>query len=171
MNKKIIIYYFPKGLRYTTPIIVASGIYLIIISHFIWGGLLVLLTAIMITTRYVTEINFEKKVYQDYLFFLGLSLNREVKRFNHIERIIVTKGNYSQMLNTRVQSRQMNWSDYTGTIIHDGTGKLDLLTSINKDELIRELIVYAQFLEVGIEDRTTSRPYWVDLNKAAKSLN
>lgn len=166
MTKEIIIPYFPKGMKYATPLIAGLGIYLIILGHPIWGTLLLIPVPFILTTKYVTELNFDERFYNDYLSLLGFTLSKEVKRFNHIDRIIITKGNYSQNLNTRIQSRQMNWSDYTGTLIHDSTGRLDLLTRTDKDELITELIAYADFLKIGIEDRTTSRPYWIDVTKA-----
>jgi hypothetical protein len=169
--KKIIIPYFPKGMQYATPLILGLSIYLMITGHHVWGTVLLLPCPFILTTKYVTEIDFDNKVYRDYVSLLGFAVSQEVKRFNHIERIIITKGNYSQTINSRIQSRQMDWSDYTGTIIHDGTGKLDILTRVDKDELVRELIAYADFLKVGIEDRTTSRHYWVDLAKGTKSLN
>lgn len=158
-------------MQYVTPLIFGLGIYLMIAGHPVWGTLCLLPIPFILTTKYVTEIDFDNKVYRDFISLLGFSISQEVKRFSHIDRIIITKGNYSQTLNTRIQSRQMNWSDYTGTIIHDGTGKLDILTRVDKDELVRELIAYADFLKVGIEDRTTSRHYWVDMNKAVKNLN
>jgi hypothetical protein len=168
--KKIIIPYFPKGMKYATPVIAGLGIFLMITGHPVWGSLFLLPCPFILTTNYVTEINFDDKVYRDYIVMLGIAMSKEVKRFNHIDRIIITKGNYSQTLNTRVQSRQMNWSDYTGTLIHDGTGRLDLLTRTDKDELVKELVAYAAFLKVGIEDRTTRQHYWVDMNKVMRSL-
>jgi len=171
MIKKIIIPYFPKGMQYATPLIFGLSIYLMITRHWIWGIVVLIPCPFILTTRYVTEIDFETKVYRDYVSLLGMSVSQEIKRFNHIDRIIITKGNYSQTINSRIQSRQMDWSDYTGTLIHDGTGKLDLLTRTDKDELVKELVAYAAFLKVGIEDRTTNRPYWVDMNRVVKSLN
>ena len=165
MIKKIIIPYFPKGMKYATPLIAGLGIYLIIMGHPVWGTLFLLPNPFILTTNYVTEINFDDKVYRDYLVMLGVTLNKEEKRFNHIDRIIITKGNYSKTLNSRIQSRQITWSDYTGTLIHDGAGKLDLLTRVDKDELVRELIAYANFLKVGIEDRSTNLHYWVNTLK------
>lgn len=171
MIKKIIIPYFPKAMKYATPLIAALGIYLIFTNYPIWGILLLLPCPFILTTNYATEIDFDDKVYRDYLVTLGIRLNKEEKRFNHIDRIIITKGNYSQTLNTRIQSRQMNWSDYTGTLIHDGNGKLDLLTRTDKDELVKELVAYAAFLKVGIEDRTTNKHYWVDMDRVVRSLS
>ena len=165
MTKKITIPYFPKGLKYTTPLFFGIGIYLIIMRYPIWGVVLILAGAIILTTYYVTEINLSEKSYRDYLSLLGLTLNEESKKFNKIDKIVITKGNYSQTINTRVQSRQLDWSDYTGTLILDNDDTLDLLTRNDKKELLKGLKEFTDFLKVGVEDRTTSQPFWVDMSK------
>ena len=165
MTKKITIPYFPKGLKYATPLFFGTGIYLIVIRYPIWGGLLILAGVVIITTNYVTEINLKEKSYRDYLSLLGLTLNEESKKFNKIDRIVITKGNYSQTINTRAQSRQLDWSDYTGTLILDNDNTLDLLTRNSKKELIKGLKEFTDFLKVGVEDRTTSEHRWVDMTK------
>ena len=165
MTKKITIPYFPKGLKYTTPLFFVIGIYLIILHYPIWGVVLILAGAIIVTTNYVTEINLKEKSYCDYLSLLGLTLNEESKTFNTIDRIVITKGRYSQTINTRVQSRQLDWSDYTGTLILDNNESLDLLTMNDKKELLKGLKEFTDFLKVGVEDRTTNQYHWVDMSK------
>jgi hypothetical protein len=131
----------------------------------IWAGILIILAIIILTTEYVTEIDIEKKQYRDYLSFLAIHLSEERRLFSRIEKIVITKGNYSQTINTRVQSRQLDWLDYTGTLIFD-VGSLDLLTRTDKSQLIIGLKEFAEYCKVGIEDQSTGRHYWVDLAKA-----
>lgn len=165
MTKKITIPYFPKGLKYITPLLVGAGGWLIIIHYPIWGVLLIILAAVMLTTNYVTEIDLHEKFYRDYVSLLGLKLNVEAKKFKQLDRIIITKGNYAQTINTRVQSRQMDWSDYTATLLLDSDGSLDLLSRINKQELLQGLKEFSDFLQVDVEDQTTNQHYWVDMKK------
>ena len=165
MIKKIIIPYFPKGLKYITPLLAGAGIWLSFIQHPLWGGLLIIVGVIILTTNYVTEINLTEKCYRDYLSMTGIKLNEEVKRFKQLDRIIVSKGNYSQTVNTRVQSRQMDWADYTATLLMDGGMTLDLITKIDKRELMLGLKDFSDFLGVNVEDRTTNQHYWVDMRK------
>jgi hypothetical protein len=139
-----------------------AGIYLAVAGAVIWAGILTLLGVIMLTTEYVTEIDIDSKQYRDYLSFLTLAFSEDRKHFSRIEKIIICKGNYSQTINTRVQSRQLDWSDYTGTLILD-SGSLDLLTRTDKRQLIVELKRFAEYCNVGIEDQSTGRHYWVDL--------
>ena len=164
MTKKITIPYFPLGMKYATPLIFGGAFYLASINYYSWSVILVLLTGIILTTKYVTEINLNEKKYIDYLSLLWIPLNVETKTFIHVDRIVITKGNHAQMINTRAQSRQLDWSDYTGTLITDNS-TLDLLTRNSKRELITGLKEFAEFLNVGIEDRTSSQYYWVDLTR------
>jgi hypothetical protein len=165
VKKKIIIPYFPKGLTYMTPILAGVAIWLIIISYPIWGSLLIVLAFVILTTKYVTEINLNSKSYQDYLFLLGLKLNVEENRFKQLDRIVITKGNYAQTVNTRVQSRQMEWADYTATLLMDDNLTLDLVTRTDKQELMKGLKEFSDFLQVEVEDQTTGKHYFVDMNK------
>src|SRR6185436_5972294 len=103
MTKKITIPYFPKGLKYATPLFFGTGVYFTVIRYPIWGVLLIVVGAVILTTHYVTEINLKENTYRDYLSLLGIPLNEESKKFNKIDRIVITKGNYSQTINTRAQ--------------------------------------------------------------------
>lgn len=163
MIKKITIPYFPKGLKYVTPLVFGAGIYLITLSYFVFAVILILVGAIIITSKYVTEINLNLKTYSDYLSILGISINAERKKFDKIDRIVITKGNYAQTINTRAQSRQMDWADYTGTLLLDQNDTLELLTMTDKKELLHGLKEFTDFLRVGVEDRTTNQYYWIDL--------
>ena len=162
MIKKITIPYFPRRIKYVTPLIFGGALYLASINYYGWSVFLVLLIGIILSTKYVTEINLIDKKYVDYLSLLWIPLNVETKTFNRVDRIVITKGNYAQTINTKAQSRQLDWADYTGTLITDNS-TLDLLTRNSKRELIRGLKEFAEFLNVGIEDRTSSQYYWVDL--------
>jgi hypothetical protein len=168
MKKKIVIPYFPMGLKWISPVFFFAGLYLIAVAHPVWGVVLILLTGIILTTRYVTEIDLQKRACNDYLSMLGIPFSKEVKKFNAPDRILVTKGNYAQNVQSRIQSRTMSWSDYTGTLIFDDGGHLDLLTRNDKKELLLGLKEFADFLKVGVEDHSTNHHYWVDFSQVVK---
>lgn len=165
MTKKVIIPYFHKALKYTTPLIFGLGLFIILKGFIIWGLLLLLIGYVILSTKYITEINLKDKLYRDYLFFLGFHLDEEISRFQKLDHIVITKGDYSQAINTRSRSRQLDWVDYSGTLLFDGNQSLNLLTRNEKDELVKGLKDFAEFLDVGIEDRTTHHHYWIDLMK------
>ena len=164
MTKRIIIPYFPQGMKYATSLLFGAAVYLFLIERPIWASLLVLLGIIILTTSYVTEINLKEKSYDDYLSLLWIPLNREQKRFKFIDRIVISKGNHSQTLNSRIQSRQMDWTDFTGTLILDND-TLDLVTHTDKKKLLHALREFSDFLKVDVEDRTTNLRYWIDMTK------
>ena len=63
---------------------------------------------------------------------MGIPLNEEKRNFSVLDRIIITKSNNAQKVNTRAQSRQLNWTDYTATLLIDDNDSLDLLTKNRK---------------------------------------
>lgn len=164
MIKKIVIPYFPKAMKYGTPLLFGTGVYLFVIEHAIWALVLTVLGIIILTTNYITEINLGDKSYDDYLSFLWIPLNRDKKRFKHVDRIVISKGNYSQTLNSRIQTHQMDWTDYTATLVLDND-KLDLITHTNKKHLLHALREFSDFLKVDVEDRTSSEHGWIDMTK------
>ncbi len=76
---------------------------------------------------------------------MGLSLNVEAKSYNELKKIVITKGSYAQTLNSRIQSRQLDWIDFTATLVMDN-GTLDLITRNDKDLLVRGTREFARFL-------------------------
>lgn len=165
MTKRITIPYFPKGLKHITPLFFAIGAYLVF-QHLVLGLMLWLVSIMILTTHYATEINLKEKCYKDYFSFFGLQLKKKFKRFNQLDRIIITKENFSQTINTRAQTRQLNWSDYTGTLLYDNNDHLALMTRSDKRELLMVLKEFAGFLNVQVEDRTTGQYFWIDMEKA-----
>ncbi len=145
--------YFPKALKYVTPILGAVAIYLVRIEHPIWGVVLLALALVVLTTEYTTQVDDKKKEILDSISILWIPLNTEVKKFNRLTKIVVTKGNYAQTVNTRAQSRQLYCSYYTGTLILDYDDSIDLITDTDKGRLIERLRVIATELGVTIEDR------------------
>src|SRR5690606_12079327 len=113
----------------------------------------------------VTEIDLNGKEYRDFLSFLYIPVEEEKVRFSTVDKIVITKDNHSQMLNSRSRSRQIDWASFTGTLILDKNKTLELLTRNDKKELIKVLKEFAEFLKVDIEDQTTSRHYLVDITK------
>lgn len=166
MTKKIITPYFPSGMKYVAaPLCFAAALFLVLHTYYVWSLLLLLTGVLVFTTHYVMEMSIRERYIKDYLSIVGIKMNTEIKKFNNLDQITIVKGNYAQTVNTRVQSRQMNWSDYTATLIMDNRDSLDLLTRTDKHELLKELKPFSDFLQVGVEDRTVAEPYWIDMTK------
>ena len=164
--KKILIPYFPLGIKISSLLLVGMAGYLVTINNYAWAVILILLTVIIFTTNYVTEINISEKVCRDYLSFLTIPFQEDVIKFSKIDKLIITKANHSQMLNTRSRSRQLDWASFTGSLVLDDNQKsLDLLTRNDRTELIKGLKEFSSFLQVDIEDHTTSSFFVIDTTK------
>jgi hypothetical protein len=164
MRKKITIPYFPLGFKIISPLFLGAGGYLFYTNHWFWGSVLLLFVVMIFTTNYVTEIDLVNKLYRDYLWFFSIPLNQDSGKFNKLEHIVITKGNYAQNINTRSRSTKLDWSDYTATLIMDNA-RLDLLTRNSKSDLLKELKEFVQFLKVDVEDQTTNQYYWIDMSR------
>lgn len=146
--------YFPKGLKYCTPFLFAGAVFLAWKEHPLWALVLIFLTLVILTTAYVTIIDTHKKIITDSINVIWIPLGTEIKKFNTTSKIVITKGSYSQAINTRSQSRQLDWSDYTGTLLLDDHDSIDLITDTDKSRLIEHLQLIATELGVPVEDRT-----------------
>lgn len=161
MMRKIKIPYFPAALRYAVPLPSAFAVYLLANEFVIWACAIALLSIILLTTNYVTEINVHKKECRDFLSFLGMPLQVETLKFQKVNKIVITKERHSQMANTRSRSRQLDWSTFTGTVLFDERRILTLLTRTDKKDLIISLKDFADLLNVNIEDHTTKEHFTI----------
>src|SRR5690606_7967099 len=84
--KRISIPYFPTGIKYSTPLLLGLGIYLWLIGHPVWLGIIILPTAVILTTSYVTEIDLEKKEFRDFVSILSIPFQEEIITFNRVEK-------------------------------------------------------------------------------------
>ena len=152
-------------MRYATLLIFGLAIYTLTIGSLTWAGVLTLLGVIILTTKYVTVIDLDKKEYRDFLSLLWIPVEEERTKFKKLDKIVITKDSHSQMLNSRSRSRQLDWASFTATLIADDRHSLDLLTRTNKKELIKGLKEFADFLRVEIEDQTTNEHFKININK------
>jgi hypothetical protein len=150
------------GIIYVSPIIFGSGIYLLL-AHPIWGALLILTAAVIPTTAYTTRVDLQKRTFDDYLFFLGLKLQRETGRFEFVNEIVISKGDHQYKAASRVSDRTVHFNDYTATLIYNNDRALDLLTETDKKKLIKKIRNLAKYLAVPVKDHAVAEPYEIDL--------
>jgi hypothetical protein len=153
--KKITVWYFPAGIRYSTSIFISLGIYLSLIGHGIWLVFSIFLSLLILTTRYITEINIDLKKCSDYVSVLGISFDEEVIIFDRLTKIVVSRQRNSQMLNSRSRSRRLDWSAYTATLIFDDDRQLELVTTNNKLELTNKIEEAKNYFNLKLEDLTS----------------
>lgn len=152
MTHTIRLFYFPAGLRYTTPLFLIVAIYLLYLSYWIIALTIAVVSIFILTAQYITVIEISRNRFTDAFAFFGVRIVTERKPFSRLHKIIITKESYAQTVNTRAQSRVMRWSDYTATLIYDESKKLDLVTRDDKHDVVEFARLYSQSLKVPIED-------------------
>jgi hypothetical protein len=165
MRKKLNSPYFPQELKYGSVLFLVGGIYLAITGHLVWGPGLIVLGLILFSTEYVTEFDVQSRRITDYLSCCWLRFNKDEIRYGAIDKIIIVKSTFAQTINTRVQSRQMDWKEFTARILFDQNDPFDLLTKRTKHDLLLAIKELTLFLKVDVEDLTTSQPYFIDVSR------
>jgi hypothetical protein len=105
-----------------------------------------LIFLVIISTRYITVIDSERKVFVDYVFLLGLKLGVEKSYYQVIKGITITRSSETQRVRSRIHDRQFQWAVYTATLHFDGDQSLDLVSSVSLETVRREAKAYADFL-------------------------
>ena len=146
MIKKIVIHYFPAGIRYVSWLFPVGSIWLVWEQYFLLGLILLVLFLIIQSTRYITIIDPERKVYSDFVFFLWMKLGLEQSQYQSIRGITIGRSSETQHVRSRIQDRQFNWTAYTATLHFDDDRSLDLVTSVSLETVKKEARVYAEFL-------------------------
>jgi hypothetical protein len=126
------------------------------VGYWIVAVIIVLITIFILTAQFTTVIDTGRKEFIDAFSFYGMSVGKERKQFRELNKIVITKGQYKQNINTRSQSRTLRWTDYTATLIYDNGRILDLVTREDKSDVIVFAKLYSTALGIGIEDRSIS---------------
>lgn len=156
MTHSIKLFYFPAGLRYTTPLFFIIGFYLLYLGYGMITLAIVLVSVFILTAQYITVIDMQRKQFADAFAFYGIRIVKEKKQFTQLHKIVITKESYAQTVNTRSQSRVMRWSDYTATLVYDGGKTLDLVTRDDKGDVVEFAGLYSKSLNVAIEDHSVT---------------
>jgi len=150
MTKKIIVYYFPAGMRYASWLCPVVTIWLVLNGYYLWSAFFMLTFAVIMSTKYVTIIDTGNKIFRDYIFFLGFRLGNEKQHYQTIHGITIGRSSETQNVRSRVQDRQFSWTAYTATLHFDHDQSLDLITSVSLEAVKNEAKMYAEFLGTQI---------------------
>jgi len=123
----------------------------------IQSSVLALIGLFVVTTHYRLSIDFEKKVYHDYLWILGMK-NGERGNFDKIEYLFIKKSKVSQTMYLRVASSTIQKEVYDGFLKFSEDNKLHLLTKDGKKDLIDKLRKISTALKVKIVDYSEGEP-------------
>ncbi|HEY0740963.1 MAG TPA: hypothetical protein VGD40_05845 [Chryseosolibacter sp.] len=142
-----------SGMPYILGFILApAGLLLLFSPQPVVGGGLLLTGVLILTCHYRLHIDFNKKVYTEYLFLLGLKTAQEKKSFRAIEYVYIKPTKVSQTLNSRVSSTTIQKVQFDGYLKFSDEDKVHLMTLDNKSSLRKRLDPIAATLNTKVID-------------------
>jgi hypothetical protein len=148
--------YFSSRVIIVGYIFLISGLALFLVNWVI-GFILLLSSVIILTTQYRLTIDFENKVFHDYVRILGLK-NGYKEKFQVIEYIFINAAKSSQTMSMgRVASTTIHNKVYNGYLKFSENNKIHLTTKDDKKSLCEALTPIANKLNVKIVDYTIAQ--------------
>ena len=149
--------YFPFHVMIVGGVMTAIGISMLAGGIYI-GGLVVLLIGLLIVTaHYRCRIDFDKKIYQDYVWVLGLRAGKKIP-FDEIQYIFIKAGQESQTMGLRAANTTLRKSVYDAYLKFAENEKIHLVTRDSRDRLVRQMQPIAEKLQVDIIDYSMGDP-------------
>ena len=124
---------------------------LVVATHGLVGLLIPLISIIIFSTHYRLKIDFDNKVFHDYLWILGIK-HGEKGQFDNIEYLFIKRSKVSQTMQLKAASTTIHRDVYDGYLRFSETNKIHLMTEDDKSELIRKLKVISEKLNSKIFD-------------------
>lgn len=148
--------YFPWTIIFLGLVLAFVG-FLFVVENPIVGVILLLISLIIFTTHYRLKIDFDNKVFHDYLWILGLK-NGDKGKFENIEYLFIKKSKVSQTMSVRVASTTIQKEVYDGYLKFSEKDKIHLITKDSKNDLIKNLRVISSSLKIKIIDYSEGEP-------------
>jgi hypothetical protein len=144
--------YFSPGFLFAGAILLAFGGLLVFVQ--VWAGAILLAIGLVaVTTHYRLSVDLGKKVYRDYVWFLGLKVGASVP-FEHIEYLFIKVGKESQTMRVRVASTILTKQVFDGYLRFSESDKVHIATRDRHEWLVRKLTPISQALDIPIKDYT-----------------
>ncbi len=152
MSIKLVDNYFSETLKWTIVVGSASvSGYLILTSQYLWIVLvLVMLSLISFSSKYVLEVDLEKKVIIDSFYFLWIRIKSEEFKFNVLKGIRLDKQRHTYNASTRSRDRQTDFNEYIGTLEYDHNRSVELTRNVEYQSIAEEMQSFAGQLNIPI---------------------
>lgn len=108
---------------------------------------------VFVTSHYRLQIDWARKCYRDYVWVLGLRFGRW-ESFERIEYLFIKKNQMRQNMNSMLSTTTLHVAVYDGYLRLSEKNKIHLLTSRNKETVLKKLQALASLLQVDILDYT-----------------
>ncbi|HOX81650.1 MAG TPA: hypothetical protein PLJ60_00685 [Chryseolinea sp.] len=148
--------YFSETIFIIGVIFSLTGIFVLFANIIIGLGLL-FSSVVIFTTHYRLSIDYEKKVFHDYLWILGMK-SGEKGNFEEVEYLFIKKNRVSQTMSVKVASATVRKEVYDGYLRFSETEKIHLLTKDNKKNVVKKLREISSMLKVRIIDYSEGEP-------------
>lgn len=142
--------YFPGSLRTLGVLLLFT---ILIPGHLAAKLPFVAFGIILITTHYRLSFDMVDKVYLDYVWVLGFKFG-EWDRFERVEYLFIKRNKMRQNLNSMMSTQTIHVAVYDGYLRISEKNKIHLLTSRNKETVVKKLKALASILRVDILDYT-----------------
>jgi hypothetical protein len=152
MNVKLEDHYFSDALKWTIVIgsVLVSG-YLIYAAHHQWIiFLLLVISLISFSTKYVLEVDTEKKRIIDSFYLLWIRTKSEENKFDTLICIRLDKQRHIYNANSRVRDHQADFNEYIGTLEYDHQQEIELERKMEYQSLAQEMKSLAEKLNIPI---------------------
>lgn len=130
--------------------VVASG-YFVYATHHQWiTFVLVVLSLISFSTRYVLEVDLDNKVINDSFYFLWIRTTSEQFKFNKLNSIRLDKQRHVYNATTRSRVRQADFNEYIATLEYDHDKSVELERKMEYQPLADQVTYMAEQLNIPV---------------------
>jgi hypothetical protein len=150
-------YFFPKTIRAIGAMFCIFGLAMVWTST-ILGLLFIFITIVIFTTHYGFEIHTRPNYFREYVSVLGLKEGKKMP-FKAIEFIFIQRGNF-RFLTYGLREKEL--PAFEAYLKFEGRNEVQMLTEVNKDNLLNKLRNLAKPLNVPIRDYSDGDPVTVD---------
>jgi len=145
--------YFSETLKWT--IIIGSALgsgYVLYAGQSLWIILLlVIISCVPFSTKYVLEVDVENKVIIDSFYFLWIRTKYEEFKFDTLNCIRLDKQRHIYNANSRARDHQADFNEYIGTLEYDHDQSVELERKMEYQSLAEEMKSLAAKLNIPIK--------------------
>jgi hypothetical protein len=149
-------WFFSKTIFFFGVFLAFIGIVGIITNLFL-GLMILALCVIIFTTHYRLNVDFENKIFLDYVWILGFRRG-DLKRFETIEYIFIKTSKVSETMQARIASTTIHKEVFDAFLKFSEEEKIHLMTMDDKNDLIQKLKPMSEKLHSKIFDYTEGEP-------------
>jgi hypothetical protein len=112
--------------------------------------LLVILSLVSFSTKYVLEVDAGKKIIIDSFYVLWIRMKSEEFKFNKLNCIRIDKERHTYNASTRSRVRQADFNEYIGTLEYDQNKSIELSRKMEYQSMVDEMQSFAGQLTIPI---------------------